>query len=262
MKRLCPLLGVIAMVAVAGCGGSDAVAPTGTPGTYFGPTLAMGNGTIRSYITYGANGQPTEVGATLTEAALTGLPTAQKTLFEVMLPAEAAVTPFNHIEFRYWPNGHDPDGLFDKQHFDVIPFMMTPAERDTITATGADYARVVKVPSIEDIPIGYAQIPDVDQFFAEPRYGTRYFDVAGFTPVLNHQQPYTTTLFYGLYDGKVNFFEIPVTFALLEAQGNTTYAFPLPKSVPKPGYYPTRYRVKYDATTKEYTFAMEGLEYR
>jgi hypothetical protein len=223
----------------------------------------MGNGTIRSYILYGADGKPTEVGAVFSAAALTGLPDAVKTLFEVDMPAQAAVTPFNHIEFRYWPNGHDPDGLFDKRHFDVIPFMMTQQERDAITATGADYARVVKVPPLDAIPIGYAQIPNVDQFYAEPRYGTRYFDVAGFTPVLNHQQPYTTTLFYGLYDGKVNFFEIPVTFALLAQQGDTTYNFPLPKSVPKPGfYYPTRYRVKYNAATQEYTFAMEGLEYR
>lgn len=246
-------------MALTGCGGGGVRLPVGTPGTFRSAPVPMGNGTATTLVTVDANGLPTAVGITLTEAALTGLPPAVKTLFEFPLPPQASTTAFNHIELRYWSHGHDPADLFEVQHFDFIPFMITPQERDQITAAGEDLAKVLKAPSVESIPLGFAPIPPVDEFYAEPRYGTRYFDVATFTPVLNHEQPYTTTLFYGYYNGQADFLEIPLTFPYIQATQDASFPIPLPRSVPKSAYYPTRYRIHFDATTREYTFSLEGM---
>lgn len=253
-------LGLFSALLLSGCGGgSSSVDPLGLSGTYQSAPMIVGGGSARSFIQYDLAGKPSSIGVRLTEAALSGLPKTTKTLFQIPLPKEANLTPFNHIEFRYWNHGHDPAGLFEVEHFDIIPFLMTQGERDQITATGDDLARVLRTPEADAFPIGYAQIPNVDEFYAEARYGTRFFDVVNFTPVLNHEKAYTTTLFYGYYDGQLNFFEIPVTFPFWKQKQNTTFAFPLPKRVPKSGYYPTAYRISFDTATKEYVFAMEGL---
>lgn len=256
--RLTATLATIAIL--TGCSnGGGVVLPTQTPGTYRSAPIAMGNGTGRTYVTIGADGNPTAIGVVLTADALTNLPTGVKTLFELPLPPQASATAFDHIEMRYWSHGHDPQDLFAVEHFDFIPFLITQQERNRITAVGDDIQKVLLSPRIEAIPVGFAPIPPVDEFYSEPRYGTRYFDVANFTPVLNKEVPYTTTLFYGYYNGLVDFLEIPVTIPFLQTQPNTSFPVVLPREVPKPGYYPTRYRIAYDATTQEYIFALEGL---
>jgi hypothetical protein len=219
----------------------------------------MGNGTATSFLTTGNDGKPSALGVVLQEAALTGLPSAEKTLFELAFPPGTA---FDHIELRYWSHGHDPQELFAIEHIDWIPFLLTQQQRDAITATGDDVARVLRVPPAEQIPPGYAPIPSVDEFFAEPRYGTRYFDVANFTPVLNGTAAYTTTLFYGYYDGKIDFLEIPITLAYQRSQSDVSFPIQLPQSVPKGGYYPTRYRIRHDTANHEFTFTMEGLVFK
>lgn len=261
-SALWALLGALTIYLLLGCGGSGGSLPKQTPGTYLGPPVTVGNGTARAYVEIGSDGYPTAAGAVLTETALTGLPTAEKTLFELPMPPEAVATVFNHIELRYWSGGHDPLDLFAVEHFDFIPFLITPQERQSITGRGEDLARVLKVPSSDRIPLGFAPIPDVDEFYAEPGYGTRYFDVANFTPVINKEVPYTTTLFYGYYNGEVNFLEIPLTLPYILSKPTAVNAIPLPKRVPRSGFYPTRYGVRYNPTTKEYRFALEGMVQR
>jgi len=186
-----------------------------------------------------------------------------KILHMLPMPIEAAeLAPLDHIEYRYWTHGHDPTDILGKEHFDIIPFLMTQEQRDQITAVGADKRRAIKVPRAECIPLGFIQIPEVDEFFAEPRYGTRYFDLVNFSPILNREEIITTTLFYGYYNGRMNFWEIPVTFDYLRTKPNEFYPIRLPRTVPKPGYYPTRYRFRFNTSTSEYVFALEGLVYR
>lgn len=257
------LLVVIVALALAERG-AGAATRRGQPGTYFGTPIVMGGGTGRAYITIGNDGRPLSYGAYLTEAALSGYAEGvSKILTFLPMPLEAAgLSPLDHIEFRYWSHGHDPVDILGKEHFDIIPFLMSQGQRDQITAVGADKRRAIRVPRAECIPLGFIQIPEVDEFFAEPRYGTRYFDVANFTPILNREEVITYTLFYGYYNGRMNFWEIPVTFDFLREKQDTFAPIRLPREVPKRGYYPTRFRFRFIPAASEYLFALEGLVYR
>jgi hypothetical protein len=49
---------------------------------------------------------------------------------------------------------------------------------------------------------------------------------------------------------------------LLESRQSLTRDLKLPRSYARPGHYPTRYRVTYNASTREYSVALEGLVLR
>ena len=75
-------------------------------------------------------------------------------------------------------------------------------------------------------------------------------------------QPFTRTFIYGSWDGRFTFYEPMVTRAyLLMRPDATAAAIPVPALYPEPGYYPTGYRVSYDAQAKEYLVALTGLTY-
>jgi hypothetical protein len=261
-RRLAVL--VTGLVLAVAAGSAAAATRRGQPGTFYGEPVVLGGGTGRTYITIGTDGIPLSYGAVFTESALSGYPAdVHKLLHYLPMPVEAVpLTPLDHIEFRYWVHGHDPTDILGKEHFDVIPFLMNQEQRDQITAVGADKWRAIRVPRAECIPLGFIQIPEVDEFFAEPRYGTRYFDLVSFAPILNREEIITTTLFYGFYNGRMNFWEIPVTFDYLRTKSSEFFPIRLPRSVPKRGYYPTRYRFAFSVVTSEYRFALEGLVHR
>ena len=223
-------------------------------GTFVGETKSLGNGMVRSWVTLGDDGNPTAIGLTFTEAALSGLPTENSTEYDLALPEQASAMPFNHIGIDWNPKGHEPPGIYDKPHFDFHFYMISPGERNNITATGEDMARLSKNVSPEFIPAGYVPIPG-----GVPRMGAHWFDPA--SPEFNNQS-FTKTFIYGFYDGKMIFLEPMITKAFLETGQNTTDNIKLPAKYPKKSYYPTRYSVKYDAAAKEYTLSLEGMTLR
>jgi hypothetical protein len=60
----------VLMVVLTGCGGSNAPAEK----EFYGPVQPLGAGSARTYVTVGADGQPSEVGVRMTTAAMDGLP--------------------------------------------------------------------------------------------------------------------------------------------------------------------------------------------
>jgi hypothetical protein len=75
----------IAAAAIVAC--SDTASPDKS-GTFHGPVTTLSGGTPRSYVTLDIAGVPTDVGVSLTEAALLGLP-AVTTECAVVIPAAA-----------------------------------------------------------------------------------------------------------------------------------------------------------------------------
>jgi hypothetical protein len=53
-----------------------------------------------------------------------------------------------------------------------------------------------------------------------------------------------------------------ITRAFLETKVNVSEYIKLPAKYAKPGYYPTRYSIKYDPVKKEYVVALEGMVLR
>jgi hypothetical protein len=85
-------------------------------GTYMGQFTLMGNGTVRSFVTYGKGGKPSSLGVTFSESALSGL--REKLLagmpmweYALALPSEARVTGFDHISLDWNPRGHETTDL-------------------------------------------------------------------------------------------------------------------------------------------------------
>jgi hypothetical protein len=75
-------------------------------GTYLGQFTLMGNGTVRSFVTYGKNGKPSSLGVTFSESALFGLPEKlpggmPMWEYALALPAEARATGFDHISLDW-----------------------------------------------------------------------------------------------------------------------------------------------------------------
>lgn len=241
-------------------------AGTGNKATRPGPALftstakPVGKGTVRSWVTLDERGNPTAIGVTFDEAALDGLPADAPhgqlgTEYVLALPPEAGATAFDHVLMNWNPHGHQPSTIYDVGHFDFHFYTINQQERTQITAKGDDLAKTQRRPPAEFVPEGYVYAPNSE----EPQMGAHWID-----PVSHefHGQAFTRSLLYGSYDGQIIFVEPMITRAYLLTKPQVSEPLKLPAKYSKPGYYPTRYSVRYDQVKKEYTVALEGMTLR
>jgi hypothetical protein len=226
-----------------------------------GQVKAMGNGRVWSWMEYGSEGTPIAIGVTFTETALSGLPENLPSdvhywEYELSLPKQAKVPPYDHIVVDWNPRGHFPPGVYDVPHFDFHFYMISSSERNKITVKKDDTTKLMKKPPAKFIPAGYI-LPEGTE---EPRMGVHWVDPSA--PEFN-KQPFTKTFIYGSYDGHVTFFEPMVSLAYLKGkEPNTKETIKLPAAYERNGYYPVIYCVRHDAVRKEYTVSLEGLTQR
>lgn len=241
--------------------GPEASRLSTTGQTILGDVAPFGDGTARSWVQVDAEGKPTAVGVTLTEAALNGLP-ADVTpgliwMAEYILafPSEVSMLPFNHIGVNWNPRGHIPAGVYNTPHFDFHFYTISPEERIHITARGEDLEKCRRAPTTGHVPEGYIFAPESE----EPGMGGHWID-----PLSHefHGETFTSTFIYGTYDGKVIFYEPMITKAFLESKPDVTMPVKAPQGFAQAGYYPTSYSIRYDAQRKEYTVALEGMTLR
>ncbi len=246
--RALALVGIPVISALAFMSCTDGTSPARTE---FGPSIAFGSGTARTYVEVSSQGDPVELGITLSETALTGLPAAG-TAFELALPTGVGVAPYNHAVINWGPSGHPP-AVFSVPHFDVHFYMITPAERNAIGPADPEFAtKTARTPAAGFVPAGYVRDP-----FAIPGMGVHWTDPSA--PEFNGQG-FTKTFIYGSYDGTFTFAEPMLTKALLESKPAVAVTpLKLPAQYAKPGYQPTSYTVGYDAGAKEYRIGISGL---
>ncbi|MGH9768697.1 MAG: DUF5602 domain-containing protein [Blastocatellia bacterium] len=228
--------------------------------TFVGEATPVGNGIVRSWVTTSADGKPTAIGVTFTEAALSGLPQSLTpgliwTEFLLPLPPEASATGFNHVGLNWNPKGHDPEGVYKVPHFDFHFYLTSPAERERITTRGDDLEKCRKPLPAEFVPEGYVLAPASE----EPGMGSHWVEPNSHE---FHGKSFTHTFIYGSYDGRMIFLEPMITKAFLETRPNITVPIKLPAKYQKPGYYPTQYNVKYNPESREYTVSIDGLTIR
>jgi Domain of unknown function (DUF5602) len=264
----------LALVAVA-CeddGGSN------SPRIAYGPSLALGQGTARTFVSLDNQGAPTKLGVALSESAMQGLPTTpmpgmpSAVMLTLALPSEASNTGFDHVMLDWNPAGHEPDHVYTHPHFDFHFYQITSAERDAIVPSNPTYAAKVGVfPSPDFVPAGFvagnvlAGVPAVAA--AVPFMGMHWLDVT--SPELQPPpsgKTFTTTFIYGSYDGKFTFLEPMITKAYIESMKDKADGVTMPigvaAKVAKTGAYPNAYSIKYDAASKEYRITLEGLTQR
>ncbi|MBI5707710.1 MAG: DUF5602 domain-containing protein [Armatimonadetes bacterium] len=230
-----------------------------------GPSVSFGSGKATSWIKSDAKGKPVEMGISFPKSAMTGLPPANPEikvanfdthLFEMALPRSASATAFTHAAMDWNPRGHDPEGVYTVPHIDFHFYTLTEKERKAITAQGDDLARCKKAPEPKYMPAAYIQAPGTEV----PQMGSHWVDTA--TPEL-HGKPFTYTMIYGSYNGKVAFVEPMISREFLEAGIEVNAAIAQPKAFQKKGkYYPTRFKLHHDAKSGEIHVILTGFKKR
>lgn len=282
--------GVVAGLIVLGACAPDSPVPTSAdrdarislvragydqPGVHrqYGPPTKVGNGMARAYVvTDSRQGEaPLELGIALDASALQGLPNTQMMyMYLLELPA-LAPEPYQLVELDWNPGGHPPPGVYTVPHFDFHFYTISLAERNAIVPSDPDFAAEANnLPTGAFVPPFYAVLAGPGQTAADiavPQMGVHWSDVrspelqallgnpAGF-------QPFTRTFIYGSWNGRFTFYEPMVTLEYLLSNPDVTTSIPVPASYPEAGYFPTSYKVTYDAQAKEYRVALTGLTKR
>ncbi len=227
------------------------------PGYSVGETKRLGGGLVQTWVKVDAANKPTALGLTLSESVFQDLSPSSASQLPMNLPAQATTTAFTHISVDWNPQGHEPAGIYDKPHFDLHFYVITPEERNSILPSG-DVTALTKSPPAEAIPAGYNLPPGPVRVV--PGQGVHWFDLS--SPEFRGQL-FTQTMIYGFANAKIDFIEPMITKAYLESKPDFSNELKLPTSYPKSGVaYPTRYSIKYDAANKEYLIALEGLTMR
>jgi hypothetical protein len=235
-------------------------APASRARTYVGEMVAIGDGTARSWVRTGTDGQPVALGITLSEDALSSLPQTDPAAHEgqeylLRLPAQVSVAPFDHLTLNWTSVGHEPKGVYDTPHFDFHFYLISQSTRRQIRAGSRAVARA---PDADHLPDDY-----IRGRVGIANVGLPWIDRTA--PEL-HGQPFTATLLYGSYDGQLAFVEPMVAKDFLQSRASFSAAVKLPRIWPAGGsaggYVPTSYRVAYDPVAKEYSVWLEGLSRR
>lgn len=215
---------------------------------YYGESKALGNGTVRSYVVLDQNKNPVSVGFNFTESALSGLPTEVEmgNMMMLDLPPQGAVTGFNHIEIDWNPLGHEPLSIYGLPHFDFHFYIVGMDELMSI------------VPGPDMTPVAPQYVPKdyVSGVVAVPNMGVHWTDSLS---AEFHGSVFNKTFIYGFYQGNMLFVEPMITLAYLKTHPNSTSDVKQPQQFQKSGWYPTKYRVAFDASQKQYYVSLESL---
>jgi len=249
--------------------------------------LKLGNGTVSSYAELDKGGTPAAIGVVWSSSALEGLPkgsdhhrcfgrtkdgeldaaTQCQHTHEFVIPLPDAVArrddvPFKWVLLNWNPEGHIPPGVYDVPHFDVHFEMVSIAEVFAIEPgpcgpefVRCDQFRIARKP----LPPNYLARDYVDVEAVVPAMGNHLVDTTG--PEFQ-KQPFTRSWIYGVYDGKVIFYEAMVARAYMLTKPNGCVPIKAPKAVAAAGFYPTEYCVRHNATTGEYSVSMEKFTRR
>ena len=268
------------------------------PGLYrqYGEAVKVGNGRARAYVLYAQQdgGAPVEVGVALSEAAMEGLPAPNPHLMHqaanagghehvdnhaylLALPGRGA-PPVQFVELDWNPGGHEPPGVYDVPHFDVHFWTASRADRLSVDpAKDAEYqAKADALPPEGERPPRYAvAAPPGAPAPGVPLMGVHWVDLRA--PELQRAfgkpeayRPFTTTFLYGSWEGEFTFLEPMITRAYILAKKSAAEAavrdevIPIsePAYVRAAGYYPSAYRITWDADAKEYRIALTKLARR
>jgi len=288
-----PLGAFFFSIVIAGCAGL-AMAPGDN--TVYGDRTSLGDGHVQTYIERNADGSPSAIGIEFSESMLSNLPTQsadgnncfdknsdgrlsleppyecvgghQRILF---LPRHDEKTPFKWVLLNWNPRGHIPPGIYDLPHFDIHFYIMSNLERNFIRMgpCGVELVNCDDMKkALEPLPSQY--MPPDYKFLGEdtvvPRMGNHLIDLTSPEflpkPPKGKGKTFTHTFIYGAYDGHIIFYEPMITVAYLQSHPKTCVPIKQPSMYESSGYYPTKYCMRYEGSSGNYTVSLEGFEKR
>jgi hypothetical protein len=261
----------------------------------YGTPVKVGSGAVRTYIVSDENyaGRPLEVGVAMSEQSLEGLPAPMEmpgkgnghtmsnmNMYILELPAQNP-TQYKFVQFDWNPAGHEPEGVYTFPHFD-FHFYTVPVEvRNSIVPSDPQYVQKA------------ANLPPQNQWYpfhldagtlaggvpqhlvTVPQMGLHWLDVR--SPELQKlagnpgaYQDFTKTFIYGSWNGQFIFDEPMITRAYILSKKAATDPSEIDEIIPvstaqnysPSGYYPSAYRITWDAQQKEYRVALTQLSWR
>jgi len=256
----------------------------------YGTPQKVGNGTVRTYIVRDQKiaGRPLEVGVALSEQAMEGLPApvnspdpmANMHMYTLDLPAQNP-TQYKFVQFDWNPKGHEPEGVYTFPHFD-FHFYTVPVEvRNSILPSDPNYAtKAANYPAPEFVAPFYIDAATASggapaSAVTVPMMGLHWLDVR--SPELQKlagnpagYRDFTKTFIYGTWDGQFIFDEPMITRAYILEKKTATDPAAVDEIIPVPvaakyspaGFYPSAYRITWDAQQKEYRIALTQLAWR
>jgi hypothetical protein len=282
----CLLLGVLTLAA---CTDPDSTPTAGSTGAVsfdragydqagahrqYGAPVSVGQGRARTYVVLDEKngGAPLEIGVALDQNALDGLPAGMAGAapenpgkpmsmgndYILPLPSHNP-TPYQLVVLNWNPNGHEPPQLYGKPHFDFHFYTIDNATRMSIVPSDPAYAMKAANFAGAKMAPGYFPPPAPPALAAVPMMGLHWTDPTSpeFSPA-----GFSRTFIYGSWDGEVIFAEPMITRAFLLTQPDILLDLPVPTQFATPGYYPSAYRVVFDAQAREYRVALAKLTWR
>jgi hypothetical protein len=214
--------------------------------------IIAGTDSVTTWLLTNSHGRPATLGASIPAAMLQDLPDHHMEV-SVAFPRRPHL-PFTHLYLMWEPQGHEPVGIYDVPHFDVHFYLLSDQVRRQITCAGEDEARCLKKPLPSAIPSDYAPTPA-----GVPQMGWHWLDTLA--PEF-HGHPFTATMVYGYYEGRLAFLEPMITKAFLETKPHIQAKIRQPETFPEAGYYPTKYQVLYRYVPDTYDIAITDFRYR
>jgi len=271
------------MIGVAGCGQHDE-----SGGRVLGQSWQIGNGTVTSYAEFTHDDVPSAMGIVYSAGALDGLPAERSdqhhcfdrdsngtvdpgmecfATHEAVIPLPDAFAtrtdiPFQWVLFNWNPVGHIPPGIYDVPHFDIHFYIESIANVFALQdgPCGPEFIRCDQFElGKKPLPANYIDPDFKDVDAVAPAMGNHLIDVTG--PEFNGEQ-WQHSFIFGIYNGKITFYEEMLTLAYLLSQPNACSPVKSPPSVGLSGYYPTQSCIRYDSANDEYTVSMEEFTYR
>jgi hypothetical protein len=248
----------------------------------------LGSDEVASFAEVQGTGAPRAIGIMFSADALAGLPaehsdghhcsdrdgdgvTARPAecfeTHEFVIPLPDAVSRRGDIPFKWallnWNlHGHPPPGVYNVPHFDVHFYMVPIADVLAIRPgpCGPDFVdcddfAAAKTPLPADLM--HPDFKDVDA--VAPAMGNHLIDLSGRE---FQGEPFTRSWIYGIYGGRVIFYEEMVALAYLLSRPDACAPIKSPPAVAVDGFYPTQRCVRCDASADAYVVSMEGFVYR
>lgn len=254
----------------------------GTPLRQYGSAVRVGNGEARAYIEYdraGERGSPIEIGMSFDAKSLDGLsaPTTESRkgghlghsmLNEFLLPLpKRNPTPYRLLALNWNPAGHEPPGIYDIPHFDFHFYVISLDERNAIEPSDPLFqAKADHLPAPEYVAPGFLNLPPPPApASAVPMMGVHFSDLSSpelQPPSSPNHATFTRTFIYGSWDGNVIFEEPMITVDYLRTKPDGVFPIAMAQRYTPAGYYPSAYRVTYDAKRSEYRIGLSNLVWR
>ncbi|GEO05629.1 hypothetical protein AAE02nite_32930 [Adhaeribacter aerolatus] len=232
---------------------SEELAKADKTTTFYGPAVPLGKGVARAWVMVDVNKQPISIGVDLSAKAVLDMG-HEPVEYTLQLPKQVAVPPYDHIDFGWNPEGHEPEEFYGVPHFDMHFYMITEALQATIPFLAPPAFDLA--PATKYLPAGYVLGPGL-----VPNMGAHWVDVL--SAEFNGGK-FTKTFIYGSYNGNVTFLEPMFTLAYLQnlAALGTSTPIRQPAAYQRAGYYPTSYTISYDSSPKSYRISLNNLVYR